>query len=121
MSNPVRIYVLHHPASLQAQKLTDYIYDWFRLPSLEGVPVYLRSAPAPGERLPAPPKGDGVLEYLIPFVDANLVRDVAWHDYLGSLADVPGGAGWLRLQFAGGHQQKKLYPASSPGRRLGVR
>jgi SLOG cluster2/TIR domain len=89
MSNPVRIYVLHHPASLQAQKLTDYIYDWFRLPSLEGVPVYLRSAPAPGERFPAPPKGDGVLEYLIPLVDANMVRDVAWHDYLGSLAQDP--------------------------------
>jgi hypothetical protein len=89
MSNPVRIYVLHHPASLQAQKLTDYIYDWFRLPSLEGVPVYLRSAPAPGERWPALPKGDGVLEYLIPLVDANLVRDVAWHDYLGALAQDP--------------------------------
>jgi SLOG cluster2/TIR domain len=89
MSNPVRIYVLHHPASLQAQKLTDYIYDWFRLPSLEGVPVYLRSAPAPGERWPALPKGDGVLEYLIPLVDAHLVRDVAWHDYLGGLAQDP--------------------------------
>jgi hypothetical protein len=98
MSNPVRLYVLHHPASAQAQKLTDYIYNWFRLPSLEGVPVYLRSAPAPllGSApapihpLPFPPnvKGDkGVLEYLIPLVDANLVRDVSWHDYLGSLAE----------------------------------
>jgi SLOG cluster2/TIR domain len=89
MSNPVRIYVLHHPASLQAQKLTDYIYDWFRLPSLDGVPVYLRSAPAPSKPLPDPPKGDGVLEYLIPLVDAHLVRDVAWHDYLESLVEDP--------------------------------
>ena len=89
MSNPVRIYVLHHPASLQAQKLTDYIYDWFRLPSLDGVSVYLRSAPAPGKPLPDPPKGDGVLEYLIPLVDAHLVRDVAWHDYLESLVEDP--------------------------------
>jgi hypothetical protein len=87
MSNPVRLYVLHHPASDYARILTDYIYDWFRLPSLEGIPVYLRSAAPPGKLIPSPPNGEkGVLEYLIPLVDANLVRDVSWHDYLEHLA-----------------------------------
>ena len=86
-SNPVRVYVLHHPASDNARNLTDFIYDWFRLRSLEGIPVYLRSAALPGMRVPSPPNGgEGVLEYLIPLVDANLVRDAAWHDYLEDLA-----------------------------------
>ena len=86
-SNPVRVYVLHHPASDNARILTDYIYDWFRLRSLEGIPVYLRSAAPPGKRVPSLPNGgEGVLEYLIPLVDANLVRDAAWHDYLEDLA-----------------------------------
>jgi hypothetical protein len=86
-SNPVRLYVLHHPASDGAQILRDYVYDWFRLPSLEGIPVYLRSAAPPGKQVPLPPNdGKGVLEYLIPLIDANLVRDVAWHDYLEDLA-----------------------------------
>jgi hypothetical protein len=47
----------------------------------------VRSAPAPGELTPPPPAADkGVLECLIPLVDAQMVRDVAWHDYLGDLA-----------------------------------
>ena len=87
MANPVRIYVLHHPASDSARILTNYIYDWFRLPSLEGIPVYLRSEAPPGQLIPADlANGEGVLNYLIPLIDANLVRDVAWHDYLERLA-----------------------------------
>ena len=87
MPNPVRLYVLYHPASNIARQLTDYIYNWFRLPSLEGVPVYSRSAAVPEKRVPAQPAGgEDVLEYLIPLVDANLVRDVSWHDYLEDLA-----------------------------------
>jgi len=88
MDNPVRIYVLHHPSSIIARQLTGYIYNWFRLTNLEGVPVYLRSEPAPSQLLPLPPSGGkGVLEYLIPLVDAYMVRDVSWHDYLLDLAE----------------------------------
>ena len=88
MANPIRLYVLHHPGSESGRILTDYIYDWFRLPSLEGIPVYLRSAAPPGALVPSQPNGgEGILEYLIPLVDANLVRDVAWHDYLEDLAN----------------------------------
>ncbi len=87
MPNPVRLYVLHHPASDTARQLTDHIYNWFRLSSLEGVPVYPRSAAVREKRLPAQPAGGkGVLEYLIPLVDAHLVRDVSWHDYLEDIA-----------------------------------
>src|SRR6516164_2229687 len=88
MPNPVRLYVLHHPTSEAARQLTDYIYNWFRLPNLEGVPVYLGSASQRGNCLPAPPAGgEDVLEYLIPLVDAQMVRDVGWHDYLQDLEE----------------------------------
>jgi hypothetical protein len=88
MPNPVRLYVLHHPASDAARQLTDYIYNWFRLPNLEGIPVYLRSGSQRDNRPPAPPEGGkGVLEYLIPLVDAQMVRDVGWHDYLQELEE----------------------------------
>jgi hypothetical protein len=110
MPNPVRLYVLHHPASDVARQLTDYIYNWFRLPSLEGVPVYSRSAAVPEKRLPAQPAGGkDVLEYLIPLVDANLVRDVSWHDYLEDLAkhclkptstESPPTEGWVMFPVA---------------------
>jgi SLOG cluster2/TIR domain len=88
MPNPVRLYVLHHPTSEAARQLTDYIYNWFRLPNLEGIPVYLRSASQRDNRPPALPEGgEGVLEYLIPLVDAEMVRDVGWHDYLQDLEE----------------------------------
>lgn len=55
MSTPARIYLLHYPDSKLAARLADRIYEWFRLPSLEGIPVYLRSRPVKGrtESLPA--------------------------------------------------------------------
>ena len=87
MANPFRIYVLHHPASTRARQLADYIYDWFRLANLEGIPVYVRSTPPHGARVPLPPASTAdALECMIPLVDAQMVRDVAWHDYLGDLA-----------------------------------
>jgi hypothetical protein len=46
MPNPVRIYVLHHPDSDAARDLTHEIYHWFRLPSMDELPVYVRSKPA---------------------------------------------------------------------------
>jgi hypothetical protein len=85
MPNPVRIYVLHHPKSEVAAKLTDRIYDWFRLPSREGIPVYVRSAPEAEKDRPAMPArapGEECLEYIVPLVDAHMVRDPVWHDYL---------------------------------------
>lgn len=88
MANPVRIYVLHHPKSELGRKLTDRIYDWFRLLNLEGIPVYVRSANEPGGLHPPMPAG-GALEYLVPLVDAEMVRDPAWHDYLMKLVPEP--------------------------------
>lgn len=90
MSNPVRIYVLHHPGSKLAARLADRIYEWFRLPSLEGIPVYVRSVEAaPGKGRPLLPHGspaDDAVQYFVPLVDAHLVRDPAWHDYLAEIA-----------------------------------
>ena len=98
MPNPVRIYVLHHPESKKAEKLTNHIFDWFRLTNREGIPVYLRSKAAAAQlRVADLPRGwplrpyglqkpAPVIEYLVPLVDANMVRDPLWHDYLADLA-----------------------------------
>ncbi len=87
MSNPVRIYVLHHPESRFASGLTDHIYDWFRMPTLEGIPVYIRSHPQSNKKVPILPQGKSEsLEYLIPLVDAYMVRDASWQDYILRLA-----------------------------------
>lgn len=99
MPNPVRIYVLHHPDSKVdpitklekglGELLTNRIYDWFRLPSLEGIPVYLRSLPVQGEDWPEMPyrePGDQCVEYIVPLVDAHMVRDPRWHGYLAEVA-----------------------------------
>lgn len=86
MANPVRIYVFYHRDSAVGKKLTDKIYDWFRMPNLEGIPVYVRSQPRQGKLVPDQPIGRGkTLEYLVPLVDAHMVRDAAWHDYLQKL------------------------------------
>lgn len=71
------------------ERLTSRIYDWFRLPSLDGIPVYVRSANEPGRDRPAMPyrrPGDKCLEYIVPLVDAHLVRDPVWHAYLTDIA-----------------------------------
>lgn len=93
MPNPIRIYVLHHPESQldngQAKRLTNQIYDWFRLPSLEGIPVYIRTVPEAGKDRPAMlarRPGDPCLEYIVPLVDAHMVRDPVWHAYVSELA-----------------------------------
>lgn len=89
MANPVRIYVLHHPDSKLAGTLTNRIYDWFRLPSLDGIPVYVRSAAEAGkDRAPqlARQPGETCLEYIVPLVDAHMVRDPVWHAYVSDLA-----------------------------------
>lgn len=93
MPNPVRIYVLHHPDSKLdkglAASLTNRIYEWFRLPSLEGIPVYVRTSPETGSDRPAMPSrkpGEQCLEYIVPLVDAHMVRDPVWHAYLADIA-----------------------------------
>lgn len=111
MSNPVCIYVLHHPGSKLAARLADRIYEWFRLSSLEGIPVYLRSVAPKGQKCPIQPEGslkDERVQYLIPLIDAHLVRDPAWHDYLKEIAKrcgsskhrSPPGWGWRMFPVA---------------------
>ncbi len=88
MLSPVRIYVLFHPDSAEGKDLTDRIYDWFRMRNMEGIPVYIRSQPMKDKRVPEEPEGKSVaLEYLVPLVDAHMVRDAAWHHYLQNLTE----------------------------------
>lgn len=90
MSAPVRLYLLHHPDSRLAGRLADRVYEWFRLPGLEGIPLYLRSRPVKGRKHPLPPDGkpeDKRVQYFIPLIDAHMVRDPAWHNYLAKIAE----------------------------------
>ena len=107
MSSPVRIYVLFHPDSTEGQVLTDKIYDWFRMRNMEGIPVYIRSQPMKGKLVPEEPQGKSdALEYLVPLVDAHMVRDPAWHLYLQDLTKQclpdrsPDTTGWVMFPVA---------------------
>lgn len=57
MSTPVRIYSFHHAFRELAARLVDRIYEWFRLPSLEGILVCLRSRSVKGRKHRMPPDG----------------------------------------------------------------
>ena len=106
--SPVRIYVLWHPdydapaedlshseASGQEKKamrnrglrLARRIYHWFRMENMEGIPVYFRSAPSPGSRVPLPIFDDPeVRNYVIALVDANMVACPDWRAYVTDIA-----------------------------------
>lgn len=113
--SPIRIYVLWHPdfdwpaefhgrprKSLsedekrkvdRGQRLARRIYHWFRLETMDGIPVYFRSTGADGGE--APLKIDeqaGITNYIIPLVDANMVSSPEWRAYVAHFAglDVAG-------------------------------
>ncbi len=111
LPSPVRIYILWHPGfddpedlrgieesaltpTQRQQKdrglqLARRIYYWFRLENMEGIPVYFRSAPedpGKGETPPAIHTEPGVLSYVIPLVDANMVSSPAWRAYVAKYA-----------------------------------
>lgn len=94
--SPIRIYVLWHPdmdkSKDPAEKnrglvLARRIYYWFRMENMEGIPVYFRSAPAPDSNVPPPvDNDDGVRNYLITLIDANMVASPDWRAYVTDLA-----------------------------------
>jgi hypothetical protein len=109
--SPVRIYVLWHPdfdrapeleskpAASPSQpekdrinrglKMARRIYDWFRLETMEGIPVYFRSSNSPGKSEPASITRDCAINYIIPLVDANMVASPAWRSYVARFARDP--------------------------------
>jgi hypothetical protein len=107
--SPVRIYILWHPgldesveaAGEQASEsgpgsqpvtqnkrglqLARRLYHWFRLENMEGIPVYFRSAVAHGASVPPPIADDsGILNYIIPLIDANMVASPDWRRYVSA-------------------------------------
>lgn len=95
--SPVRIYILWHPDMDKSEfpelrdrgtTLARRIYHWFRMENMEGIPVYFRSAAAPGVAVPPPvDDDDGVRNYLITLVDAHMVASPAWRLYISELAE----------------------------------
>lgn len=106
--SPVRIYVLWHPdydlpeeiaegedghaaktlttSAGRGLRLARRIFHWFRMENMEGIPVYFRSASAPGSNLPPlVPDDPGVRNYLVALIDANMVACPEWRAYLADL------------------------------------
>jgi hypothetical protein len=96
--SPIRIYVLWHPDMDKSHDpahvnrgitLARRIYHWFRLETMDGIPVYFRSHPA-GENPEAAPleirNEPGVRNYIIPLIDAHMVSSPEWRKFVSDLA-----------------------------------
>jgi SLOG cluster2/TIR domain len=84
--SPVRIYVLWHPSFSKGLVLARWIYNWLRLETMEGIPVFFRSDSAPGAKTPLPIPHDCKVNYIIPFVEAHMVACPHWRAYVASFA-----------------------------------
>jgi hypothetical protein len=84
--SPVRIYILWHPKFVQGLALARRIYNWFRLETMEGIPVFFRSDSAPGANTPLPVPDDSMVNYIIPFVEAHMVASPHWRAYVAGFA-----------------------------------
>jgi len=92
---PIHIYVLWHPQFAPGKDLAGDIYRWFRLDNIEGIPVFFRSTnakPDPESKPDAaaashPPdiQSGADINYVIPLVDAHMVADPAWRQWLVTL------------------------------------
>jgi SLOG cluster2/TIR domain len=80
--SPVRIYILWHPNFAGGLALARRIYNWFRLETMEGIPVFFRSDSAPGANTPLPVPDDCLVNYIIPFVEAHMVASPHWRAYV---------------------------------------
>lgn len=123
--SPVRIYVLWHPGfdhppdlagkpssswterekarSGQGLRLARQIYHWFRLENMEGIPVYFRSANAPGKTQPPAIPQNCRINYILPLVDAHMVSSPEWRAYV---------AGFLRAVAGEGDCVNRLLPVA---------
>ncbi len=86
-SAPIRIYVLWHPCFERGETIANEIYRWFRLENMEGIPVFFRSAPAANAEMPPEIGDDCQLNYLLPLVEAHMVADPSWRQYVLRLAE----------------------------------
>ena len=92
---PIHIYVLWHPQFAPGKDLAGDIYRWFRLDNIEGIPVFFRSTnakPDPESKPGTPPPSHppaiqqfADINYVIPLVDAHMVADPAWRQWLVTL------------------------------------
>jgi hypothetical protein len=86
---PIRIYVLWHPDFEDGEAIAYQIYRWFRLDSMEGIPVFFRSPDAPGQDTPPDVPDDCPLNYVVPLVEAHMVADPEWRAYVLGLTQRP--------------------------------
>jgi hypothetical protein len=84
--SPVRIYVLWHPKFTEGLVLARRIYDWFRLETMEGIPVFFRSKCGPNAKTPPPVPADCQINYIIALVEAHMVACPRWRAYVADFA-----------------------------------
>jgi len=138
MSNslsPLRIYILWHPGFDSPEEADDHdrkapvegekarvdrgfklarrIYHWFRMENMEGIPVYFRSTPSPeGGLLPKPiEEEEGIRNYIIPLVEANMVSSPEWRKYIADLADRDDDASKIHL-ITNGRKDCRVFPVA---------
>jgi hypothetical protein len=110
--SPVRIYVLWHPKFAEGLALARRIYYWFRLETMEGIPVFFRSGSGPESRTPPGVPDDCPINYIIPLVEAHMVACPYWRAYVAAFAE----------PVASRNSTDRLYPvAMDPSRIKGDR
>ncbi|MCC6234368.1 MAG: hypothetical protein IT580_17130, partial [Verrucomicrobiales bacterium] len=86
---PVRIYVLWHPDFAAGEAIAYEIYRWFRLETMEGIPVFFRSRPELGQDQPLAVPTDCEINYVLPLAEAHMVADPVWRLYVLGLLTRP--------------------------------
>jgi hypothetical protein len=89
LTRTATIYVLWHPGFGVGRQLATAIFNWFRLPSGFGIPVFYRSKPSGGRISGQPleiPLLQSELNLLVVLADEQMVADDKWRDWLVELA-----------------------------------
>lgn len=89
-ASPATICVVWHPnASDVCQRLATEVYNWFRLPDGDGIPVRYRSESSPEEPGGPPPNlpdPAGGWQWIVALAEDHMVSDPVWRNWLTQLA-----------------------------------
>ncbi len=92
-ASPATICVVWHPAASEVcQRLATEIFNWFRLPEGDGIPVRYRSESSPDEPGGPPPNlpdPAGGWQWVVPLAEDHMVADPVWRNWLTQIAEEP--------------------------------
>ncbi len=92
-ASPATICVVWHPAASDVcQRLASEIFNWFRLPDGDGIPVRYRSESSPEEPGGPPPNlpdPAGGWQWVVVLAEDHMVADPVWRNWLTQLTHEP--------------------------------